>query len=425
MYYLHMRAHESVVEGRRRALEAARAAAELLRADTDRGDAPDPSFVLVARGGLLLYPALLEAFPAATYLIISARRRAGGVDIHEDAAELATLAGGSVVVVDAVIATGTTVREVVAIIRRTCSPSRLLALSLSCTQEAEKNLSQHSIPVITTARDDLVNGIPSIDLGGLDAGDTFAGQPTSENPDKAGGASAGGRHFAELVRRSSKDAQRRLAIHDAVVSSGAWSQLARARILDVGCGDGALTERLHREASAVRTLGYDPDPECVRTAREESSAAGIEFTSDWEVVTGSAPYVAVNICMVLSAEENITPILARIKAVADYDGRQVWTIPHPAFTYNEQINQARLAIEDGAAEVSMNLGYDGYLTLHDYTKQRSGIGILHFHRPLAWYLDALVNAGFTIRRFREPSPQSGHRRPSRLMPRICIIETSA
>ncbi len=109
-----MRAHESLVEGRQRAFQAARAAAALLHEEMSAANiAAGPCFVLVARGGLLLYPALVDRFPAAQYLVVGARRRAGGVDVDEHAADFAVLDAGPVIVADAVIATGSTIKEIV------------------------------------------------------------------------------------------------------------------------------------------------------------------------------------------------------------------------------------------------------------------------------------------------------------------------
>jgi len=412
-----VRVDESLVEGRRRAFAAARAAAAQLHDEMSEADiAAGPCFVLIARGGLLLYPALVDRFPAAQYLVVGARRTADGVELDEHAADFTELDAGPIIVADAVTATGSTITEVAARIRRSRESVELSVLALTCTTEAEARLLQDGIPVVAVARDWLIDGVPSLDLGGLDAGDTFSGRFPEMAP--------GGSPFVDLVQRSAVDAWRRQAIHDAVIESDAW-KINAGTVLDVGCGDGVLTRRLHGHIKASRILGYDTDSMSVSLAMRASDPPVLSFTTDWnDEVIASAPYDVVNVCMVLSAVADIAPLLGRIRAVARDGGKQVWTIPHPAFTYNEQINQARLAIEEGADDVSMEAVGDGYLRRHSYMKRRSGIGFVHFHRPISWYLDVLDDAGFMLQRFREPNPSPAAPRASRFLPRVCIMETA-
>lgn len=53
--------------------------------------------------------------------------------------------------------------------------------------------------------------------------------------------------------------------------------LQRKRILEIGCGDGRLTEQFARLAS--RVVALDPDPASIRSARKAANETGIRNVS--------------------------------------------------------------------------------------------------------------------------------------------------
>src|SRR4051794_12704559 len=52
-------------------------------------------------------------------------------------------------------------------------------------------------------------------------------------------------------------------------------KLKGKRVVDVGCGEGALTHRMTE--CGAEALGIDPDPESIATARAIGSAGGATF----------------------------------------------------------------------------------------------------------------------------------------------------
>lgn len=128
-------------------------------------------FVIVSRGGLLLLPAVLTQFPNSLISMIACSRSQGishSMPMPTDSMRL-------VVVVDAVVATGTTALQVVDFIRERVGPSEYWMASLSCTSTARERLVAQDCKVFTVTSDILSPNGPTQDLDGADAGDLLQG----------------------------------------------------------------------------------------------------------------------------------------------------------------------------------------------------------------------------------------------------------
>jgi ubiquinone/menaquinone biosynthesis C-methylase UbiE len=75
---------------------------------------------------------------------------------------------------------------------------------------------------------------------------------------------------------------------------------AEQRVLDLGCGTGALSLAIKRRHPQVRVVGVDPDPKALARAREKAARAGHELTFD-EAFGGELPYAEGSFDRVLSS----------------------------------------------------------------------------------------------------------------------------
>lgn len=365
----------------------------------------DILFVFIARGGLILLPAVLATFPEALVSIISCDRDQG----ITSAMPLPDRHDGPVIVMDAVVATGGTVGIVVDYLRKFVPAGEIWIGSISCSDTAKAKITASGSKIVTLHDDTLSDSAPTVDMDGLDAGDTFQGfQADPHGPQ--------GKAFSQMAG-SPNEMERRKAIHTGVLD--VIRQIAPNRVLDLGCGDGALTDRI---AESTEVIGSDPDPEVMELVFANSvHPANVKYVK-WGELKEIGTFDLINICMVLNAVADVGPLLELAKRCSTESGRQIWTLLHPAFSYDESLNAMRRSFEDGAVEGVCSLG-DGYLTPHAYQKIRHGHVITNHHRPLSWYVGEFGRQGLMVESMTEPPPLGSA--PTRLLPRVVILVTRA
>lgn len=397
--------HELAVH-RRPWMGRAQELAELVRDTASTQSIPPDGtcLVFVGRGGLLLLPAFADSFGGSGWTVVTCSRAGGVVDTMP----LPTGELELIVIVDAVIATGASMRQVREHVLSRVRPTLLWAASVSCTEDALEPLAACFDQLIHLRRDRLVAGVPNGDLDGLDAGDLFQGFGKRALPNA-------GRIFTALAETSERHRANRSAIHSAV-----WRvtrSIGPRRVLDVGCGDGDLSKLLAEPGREV--IGIDPDEPSIERAIAQHARPGLSFISSWSSIPYEDQFDAVVCTMVLNAIPNPRELIDQALRYCAPDGYHVWTILHPAFSFDESMNSARIAVEDGADRIEASLG-NGYLCEHTYLKRRDQATIEHYHRPMSWYVDLFGKCGLTMMRIVEPPPLTvGHP----VLPRVCIFVT--
>jgi ubiquinone/menaquinone biosynthesis C-methylase UbiE len=101
------------------------------------------------------------------------------------------------------------------------------------------------------------------------------------------------RFYDPLTRLLGADRVRGRLLDAAKVQAG-------ERVLDLGCGTGALSLTLKQRQPAAQVSGLDPDPKALALARRKSQAAGVEI--EWlEGYAGRAPFPAQSFDHVVSS----------------------------------------------------------------------------------------------------------------------------
>lgn len=164
-------------------------------------------------------------------------------------------------------------------------------------------------------------------------------------------------------------------------------------MLDAGCGQGYLSRLLARRGAQV--LGIEPAAPwyAAARAREEADPRGISYLqADLSTFAMTHPQLLGTFDVVIAnmVLMDIPDYQAAIRSCAATlaSGRIfICTLLHPCF-------------EGGGCAWPQKRSIETREYLHHYTRAQ-GIGYL-FHRPLSAYINALLDAGFTLRQLVEP-----------------------
>lgn len=163
-----------------------------------------------------------------------------------------------------------------------------------------------------------------------------------------------------------------------------------ARVLEIGCAGGALTERLVSADAVVTAI--DVSPELVNLARRRIGNAADIRVGDAEVglsFAQSQSFDVVVASLVLHYVRDWVPVLKEIKRVLVPGGRLVLSTHHPFVDYAEFQLSDYFAVEE----------------ITDYwTKGGREFEVHFYHRPLAKIFADLATAGLEFHSLVEPKP---------------------
>ncbi len=191
--------------------------------------------------------------------------------------------------------------------------------------------------------------------------------------------------------------------------------LQARRVLDLGCGDGWLSDLLHQRGAQVR--GVDGSERLLALARERNPS--IDFMQ-WDLAQGLPAHLGcfdrIVSTMVLMDIPDLTRLFCDLRTALTAEGRLLFTILHPCF-YGYKPHYDATAGE-------WYRKVTNYQAPQTWRVESFG-GHNHYHRNLTYYTELLRSNGFAITRLYEPEwdpgvdPAEAHRRQ---WPILLLIE---
>lgn len=176
-------------------------------------------------------------------------------------------------------------------------------------------------------------------------------------------------------------------------------EVAGQDILDAGCGPGWLSVLLAQRGAHV--TGVDGAAQMLARARQRAAGVSASITFVHADLCAALPlpdrsFDGIVSNMVLMDIPAIDTALAQFRRLLRPGGRLVFSITHPAFfpwfwTRDDAGNKLYKPVDD-------------YLTVRPDMNDFWG-PTRHYHRPLSWYVGALVSAGFVLDALVEPTPE--------------------
>lgn len=371
--------------------------------------------VTILRGGLLLYPSFVEAFPSAAIGLVQVRRV--GDDERAIVYEMfPSLRCAVVLYLDTVVGSGKTIEKVVGRVRQIQPNATHCVCVISSASVGTAKLASLGLRVFGISTDEhLRDGLVLPDLGERDAGDLASGIM----PDPADATPFPIVSFESAHVAGSEAAMvRQTLIYQPIVEL--VQELQPRAILDLGCGAGELTRLLAPHAE--ETTGYDDSLAAIQMARETTRLPTVHFSS---VVTsamdGRFDFIAC--CMVLNSTPDASGVMLTARRCAAPGGVQAWVILHPAFQFNESQWRARKLIAETGGLFSYE-AVPSYFDEHSFTKTVGDAAVVEHHRPLSAYFDLFIRHGFAIRAVKEPRLMGTTQFSSdRVTPKTLIIVT--
>lgn len=190
-------------------------------------------------------------------------------------------------------------------------------------------------------------------------------------------------------------------------------RLRAMKIIDVGCGTGRLTSKLHLRSG--ETLGIDPSAVSIGLARARDDTTQFEVATgeEWVRRGSNARFDLAVANMVLMDALDLDGIVGALATLAR-GGVVLATIAHPAFWpiyWNYAGSDGFSYLNETVVEAPFRTSSKSY-----------GLVATHVHRPLELYLRTLRRHGLTVTAFEElRGPESIETFP---YPRFIGIEAS-
>jgi len=184
------------------------------------------------------------------------------------------------------------------------------------------------------------------------------------------------------------------------------------RVLDVGCGEGGHTREL--AVRGAKVVGLDGSPRLITIAKQRAARAGLEIEYAWENAShlDSIPSEAFDVVlasMVLMDVEDYAGAVRQAWRVILPGGKLLMSITHPCFSapvsewVRAESGEPRYFAVDRYFESG---AWDGFIT------PRFHRPVIRRHQTLAAFVGPLLDCGFLLRDFREPSATLEHVRKS-------------
>jgi SAM-dependent methyltransferase len=177
----------------------------------------------------------------------------------------------------------------------------------------------------------------------------------------------------------------------------------RSRVLDVGTGEGQVA-RLAVAGGASLVAGVDPTANQVAEAVHRGGGPVYARAGADALPFADASFDAVVACLVFEHIEAVDAAIAEVGRVLVPGGRFAFFLNHPLLQ-----TPGSGWIDDQVLDPPEQYWRIGPYLVEDQSVEEveKGVFIPFIHRPLSRYVNALADAGLTLRRMLEPAPPPG------------------
>lgn len=187
-------------------------------------------------------------------------------------------------------------------------------------------------------------------------------------------------------------------VHPAVLSL--VGEVAGLRILDLACGQGHLARELAAHGAIVTGVDLSEGMLAIAREAEEATPLGIQYVLEDAASLCSLPesaFEGVLCVMALMDMPDLDAVLHAVRRVLKPGGWFVFAITHPCF---QTPRSASVATERGMVRTVAGYFEEGFWRSSNPDGVCGRVGA--HHRTLGTYLNALIDAGFTLERMIEP-----------------------
>jgi ubiquinone/menaquinone biosynthesis C-methylase UbiE len=176
----------------------------------------------------------------------------------------------------------------------------------------------------------------------------------------------------------------------------------RARVLDLGCGDGQIARALATHGSDV--LGVDPTQLHIDIAIERGGGPRYLLGGATDIPADDNSFDAVVACLVFEHIDQMDEAMTEVARVLKPQGQFSFFLNHPLLQ-----TPGSGWIDDHIIDPPEQYWRIGpYLVETESIEEvEKEVYIRFIHRPLSRYINALIANGMTIERMVEPSPPAG------------------
>jgi SAM-dependent methyltransferase len=175
--------------------------------------------------------------------------------------------------------------------------------------------------------------------------------------------------------------------------------LAGKRVVDLGCGFG-WASRWMREQGAASVLGVDLSQNMIARAKADTTDTAVDYRiADLETLElPEGVFDLVYSALTFHYVKDFQRLIRVIHKALAADGKLVFTIEHPVFMAAARPHW--IVDDEGRTSWPVN----GYSIEGERRTDWFAKGVLKYHRTLGTTLNALIEAGFRLRRVEEFAP---------------------